>query len=196
MLKIFIISPFIEKKKICPPPIQNMVWCLGFVLFLRINKTNILKFLFKLLHLTERSLFFFLIDDLWSLYERKSSTVWIWAQINIVSLLWGTQLGCGPWAEYFYKPGRKQAGDMECFLLWRMSFTQAQRHAAPSKTESQRVYLYSSDSASPIFSRGPDTVCSHLAFLINRSMPFSNFFLLKYFLKTKHLKRNTVFPKY
>lgn len=97
--------------------------------------------------------------------------VWFEAKINLFSLL-----GCGPQAEHFYKPGLKWAGEMECILLWRMSFIQARTYTTPSSIKIQRVYLYPSDLANPIFNKGPDIICWHLAFLINRSTPSSNFF--------------------
>lgn len=126
-----------------------------------------------------------------SLYDRKSSTVWIWAQINIVSLLWGTQCDCGPWAEYFHKPGSRQAGDVERFLLWRMSYSSSKTRCSLQNWESKGLSMFLRLGWSYFQQRS--TYCLfHLAFLINRSMPFSNLFLLKYLLKTKHLKRSSV----
>lgn len=52
-------------------------------------------------------------------------------------------------------------------------------------------YLYSTGWANPIFTKDPDLIYWHLAFLKNRNMPSPNF-LHCYLLKTKHLKRNAV----
>lgn len=124
--------------------------------------------------------------------QTKSSMVWFRTQINIVSLLWG--LGSCPW-EGFYKHRTKWAGNTECFLLWKMSFTQGWTYIAPPSIKIPWFSLYSIGLANPVFTKGSDIICWHLAFPINRSISSSKFFN-RYLFKAKHLKRNTLTPKH
>lgn len=84
----------------------------------------------------------------------------------------------------------KCVGEMQRAFLWK-SFIQGWTGTTPSSVWIWRVSLYSTSWANPIFTKDPDIIYWHLAFLINRSMP-SPKFLHWYLLKTKHLKRNVV----